>query len=173
LPESTLEGQSYEEGQESVDLSLEGDGERDQQKKKQSNGDGLWNPDEESYYSQGQDSNKSQSSGRWHYPANFEDTISPIDSPKKSSSKKKKDRWARTEDAYSQPEERRKKKSKKVKRKSSVPGGASIQSGDSTPEFPEDPTGGLYGERGGNVGQRDGGEQQEAQSGDDVFHHEF
>jgi hypothetical protein len=106
-----------------------------------------------------------ESSGRWHYPANFEDTVSSGDGPKRKK-KEKKDRWARTEDAYSLSEERsKKKKAKKRKSKSSE---ATLQAGESTSEFPEDPEGGLYGDRG-----RQPEEAVAVQSGDNVFEHQF
>jgi hypothetical protein len=165
LPESTLQGQAYEEGQgpgSSVDLSLENGGEGTQPRPN----DELWKADDEAYYGQaGDSSNAKPSSGRWHYPANFEDTLPPIEVPKKSSSKKKKkekkDRWARTEDAYTQSEERSKKKAKRPKNKTSS------AADDTTPEFPEDAAGGLYGER-------DVQQDVPAEQGDrDIFEHQF
>jgi len=141
---------------------MEGNGEREQ--RRQPNGE-FWRQEDESYYGQGKDSNTSRSSGRWRYPANFDDTILVPEDSKKSKKKKKekKDRWARTEDAYSHSEERSGKKSKRLRSKSS----ASIQSGVATTEFPEDPTGGLYGDHSG------GGREPEVQAGDDIFKHQF
>ncbi|RDB21370.1 hypothetical protein Hypma_011604 [Hypsizygus marmoreus] len=171
LPNSTLEGQPYEEGQEqgsSVDLSI-ADGSRPQ---RQPNGD-LWRPEDESYYNA---EAPSTSSGRWRYPANFDDAALP---KRKKSKKEKKDRWARTEDAYSLSEEqsqRRKSKKKKKKKKDngdSIAGG-SIDSRDSTTEFPEAAEGGLYGD-----GPSQGPSQSQADSAakgktpDDVFSHQF
>ncbi|KAF8329158.1 uncharacterized protein EI90DRAFT_3063364 [Cantharellus anzutake] len=78
----------------------------------------LWRPEDEEYHRQtqnpstgsintaSQESASGRSGGRWHYPANFEDAYAAEPSPKKS---KKKDRFARSEDAMT--ESRRKKKS--------------------------------------------------------------
>jgi hypothetical protein len=168
LQGSALDGQPYEEGQNPSSLDLSQEGDREDAPQRQTNGK-LWNTEEESYYGQGNDANRSQSSGRWHYPANFEDTISPpIEGTKKSSKKKKekKDRWARTEDAYSYSEERSKKKSKKVKKKTSMASG-SMQSGNSSTEFPEDAAGGLYGDHSSQP------QADPVQTGDDIFSHQF
>ncbi|KXN89259.1 hypothetical protein AN958_06013 [Leucoagaricus sp. SymC.cos] len=141
LPHSTLEGQPLEEGQEagssSVDLSREQSGNRGQPN---GNGD-LWRPEDESYYNR-QESNQS-SGGRWHYPANFDEAeLTAI--PKKSKKKKeKKDRWARTQEAYTMSEEQSKKKKSSKRKKNRRDSVASRDS--STGEFPEDPEGGLYG----------------------------
>ncbi|KIJ44381.1 hypothetical protein M422DRAFT_168627, partial [Sphaerobolus stellatus SS14] len=95
LPESTLDGRSVEEGQvatRSSETLSDGVG-------PQSRPAGLWNSDEESYYGRdGASANEEgRSSGRWHYPANFEDADPiPLTGKKK---KVKKDRWARQEDA--------------------------------------------------------------------------
>lgn len=165
LPNSTLEGQPYEEGQEqgsSVDLSTaSAPGVRPQ---KQPNGD-LWRPEDESYY--GAESTSS-SSGRWHYPANFEDAALPSPSKRGKKKKEKKDRWARTEDAYSISEEQsQRRKSKKKKKRESRSSAASDNSRDSTVQFPEDAEGGLYGER-----LRKPEETQKGTS-EDVFEHQF
>ncbi|KAH8106836.1 hypothetical protein BXZ70DRAFT_1003737 [Cristinia sonorae] len=148
LPRSTLENQPYAEGQEpssSVDLSVEdgphargnGNGNR--------NGGALWDPNEEQYYNEQRDSG-SVRSGRWHYPANF-DEAAPEPSRKKSKKKKeKKDRWARTEDAYAAGlEDSGAMKRKKSKKKKNVEDSYSQRSG-STTDFPEDAEGGLYGD---------------------------
>jgi hypothetical protein len=148
VPRSTLESQSLEEGQQSqgsVDnLSENG------QPAGPANG-GLWQSQEEQYYVRdGGDSRPGASSGRWHYPANFNDAV-PEGRPSKKFGKKKekKDRWARTEDAYSLSEETNtRKKSKKKKKVKSSTGDVSMESRDSSTEgFPEDPEGGLYGDR--------------------------
>ncbi|KAJ7452409.1 hypothetical protein B0H11DRAFT_2328071 [Mycena galericulata] len=163
LPRSTLEGAPYEEGQEgqdrgsSVDMSLEGHAPAPRTR---TNGE-LWNPEEEHYY--GENNNESSSSGgRWHYPANFDDAAAP--SSKTSKKKKKdgkKDRWARTEDAYSLSEEQtQRKKSKKKKSKTS------LYSESSTTEFPEAAEGGLYGDRTMT-------EPAQVTTSDEVFNHEF
>jgi len=141
LPNSTLEGQPYEDGQEqgsSIDLSsAENPGARPP---RQPNGD-LWRPEDESYY---EAEPPASSSGRWRYPTNFEDAALPSASKRGKKKKEKKDRWARTEDAYSLSEEQsQKRKSKKKKSRSSA---ASDTSRDSTTDFPEAAEGGLYGE---------------------------
>ena len=159
LPRSTLENQPLEEGQEggsSVDLSEENS--RDANGRQGE----LWNPNEERYYGQNGDSSSvlTGGSGRRRYPANFEDTLPP--SRKKSLSKKKKekkDRWARTEDAYAASENggsTRRKKSKK-RRSTAVVDDVDTYSrrSDSTTEFPEDPEGGLYGDRRPTAGADD------------------
>lgn len=109
------------------------------------------------------------SSGRWRYPANFDDA----DPPKHKKEKKaKKDRWARTEDAYSASEEqsrRRKSKKKKKKDNRSSIAGDSINSRDSTTEFPEAAEGGLYGD--GSRVPEDPHAKRE--TGDDIFSHQL
>jgi len=167
LPQSTLENQPYEEGQEhgsSVDIPADGQGGKRQHGDRQPNGD-LWRPEDENFYGgEGESSSirtgNSSGRGRWHYPANFDDAAPPKKSAKK---KEKKDRWARTEDAYSLSEEQTSKKKKKKKKSRS-----SMQS-DSTTEFPEDAAGGLYGERGEPPGQTPGQES----GTENVFDHQF
>lgn len=70
-------------------------------------------------------------------------------SKKKKKHNDKKNRWERTQDAYSLPpddeDSGRKRKSKKKKRRSSVSADSMHSTDDSVQEFPEDPTGGLYG----------------------------
>lgn len=113
------------------------DGERPRQ-----DGD-LWRPEDEQYYNPNEA--KATSSGRWHYPANFQD-VEPIEPPKRIKKKKeKKDRWERTNDAYSMADENAAKKKKKKKRKNTET--ASTVTNESGDAFPEDPDGGLYGER--------------------------
>ncbi|KAI0748345.1 hypothetical protein C8Q80DRAFT_1171398 [Daedaleopsis nitida] len=178
LPRSTLETQAYEEGQEagsSVDLSEENT---------RANGrtGEYWNPNEERYYGKnGGDSSSvlTSGSGRWHYPANFEDAVPER---KKSSKKKKekKDRWARTEDAYAAQEEggSRKRKSKK-RRSTAVADDADTSSrrSESTTEFPEDPEGGLYGDRrpaaGSGMDGRDREDAPRRTNDEDIFNHEL
>lgn len=157
LPHSALEDQPLEDGQEgrgsSVDVSLE-NGNGEPARTNGANG-GLWNPNDEHFYGE-RDRSREQvtadgSSGRWHYPANFEDAVSEQNSRKKSSKKKKdkKDRWARTEDAYSMGESTATPKRKKSKkRRSTVDSDAYSRHSDSTAgqDFPEDPEGGLYGD---------------------------
>jgi len=154
LPHSALEDQPLEDGEvggSSVDISSEGHDPRRQQ-----NGGELWNPEEERYYGQnGNGSVKSGGSGggRWHYPANFDDAVAePSQSRKKSKKKKdKKDRFARTEDAYSLHEEgegsSKKRKSKKKRRTATADADTySHRSGSTDGGFPEDAEGGLYGD---------------------------
>lgn len=144
LPESALEGQPYEEGQEhgsSVDIPLEGSNAK---ARGQPNGE-LWRPEDERFYNPDKSSDPS-SSGRWHYPANFED-VEPVDSGKRGKKKKeKKDRWERTQDAYSLTSEGNPGKKKKKKRKASD-AASSVAVQDDVNEFPEDAEGGLYRDR--------------------------
>jgi len=160
LPQSTLQGQAYEEGQEhgsSVDISLE-DG-----KARQPNGE-LWSPEDEHFYNPDKSSAPS-SSGRWHYPANFDDA-EPIDTGKRGKKKKdKKDRWERTQDAYSMTSGDSGKK-KRRKRKSSD---TATQPQDEANEFPEDPEGGLYAGRPQVPDER----QKDTLTEEQVFSHEF
>jgi hypothetical protein len=172
LPQSTLDSQPYEEGQESRLSTDEGDAAKQQHQENAA----FWRPEDESFYGTNNggavnSASTAESTGRWRYPANFEDTIDTGEVPKRSRSKKKekKDRWARTEDAYSLSEEQgKKKKSKKKKSKSSD---SSLRSGDSTTEFPEDPEGGLYGNKlqAGQPGAEETGATQTA----DLFEHQF
>jgi len=164
LPNSTLETQEYEEGQEqgsNADITEEHGSKR--QQGEQSNGD-LWRPADETFYgAEGESSSirteTSSGGGRWHYPANFDDAAPPRKSARKKEKKVKKDRWARTEDAYSLSEESSKKKKKKSR---------SSMHSDSTTEFPEDAAGGLYGER-----SEPPGNTPVQASGTDVFDHQF
>ncbi|KAF9052635.1 hypothetical protein BJ165DRAFT_1339947 [Panaeolus papilionaceus] len=163
LPQSTLEGQPYAEGQaggSSIDLSEEN------RPRTQPNGD-LWRPEDESYYNNGR-ADTASSSGRWHYPANFTD-VEPVSNGKKGK-KKKKDRWERTQDAYSMSAETETRKRRKKKKKSSD-ADSSIGTRDSA-EFPEDPEGGLYGER-PPPGQEEDESKKVQKTTDDVFKHEF
>ena len=158
LPQSTLEGQAYEEGQEhgsSVDISLEGGTARRRQPNEE-----LWHAEDERFYNP--DKSSAPSSGRWHYPANFDD-VEPISTGKRGKKKKeKKDRWERTQDAYSMTSESDSGKKKKRRRKSSEAAG-SITTRD---EFPEDPEGRLYGERPQVPDEEQTTEEQ-------VFNHQF
>ncbi|KAG5221283.1 transporter [Salix suchowensis] len=173
LPESTYEGQPLEEGEVAgSSTSLPADSQR-QPGKRQANGD-LWRPEDESYYNAEQDNNSTRSSGRWHFPANFDDAIA--DEPIKKNKKKKKDkkdRWARTEDAYSLSEQTSKRKKSK-KRSSAVGDGAtSTYSNNSTAEFPEDPEGGLYAPR-PDRGKDTTSPKENGQATDDtLFTHQF
>ncbi|KIL69751.1 hypothetical protein M378DRAFT_156984 [Amanita muscaria Koide BX008] len=162
LPESTLEGVPYEEGQ-IPDPS---------QVASQENGGGgaeLWRDEDESFYAKSEETTKS---GRWHYPANFEDIEmqSSSKSSKRPKKDKKKDRWARTEDAYSLSEERVRRKKSKKKHRASVAESAhpSIES----TELPEDPDGGHYGKQAEHNGQVDKPEPI-ATTTDDLLNHEL
>ncbi|TRM58664.1 hypothetical protein BD626DRAFT_463561 [Schizophyllum amplum] len=138
-PTSALEGQPYEEGQDPSTLSLSSDSHGAPATRRGANGE-LWGPEDEQYYNA--DANSSTSGGRWKYPANFDDAV--MDTPKRGKKAKgKKDRWARTEDAYSTAEENSRRKKSKKKRHSTA---ASVQSSaNGSTDFPEDPEGGLYG----------------------------
>ncbi|KAI6167010.1 hypothetical protein EDD17DRAFT_1773999 [Pisolithus thermaeus] len=168
-PESTFEGQPLEEGQvgpsrASTENSLE----------PTTNGKGLWRPEDESFYSGGRDGSSESGGGRWRYPANFDDAFSAPGEAVLKKKKKKKDRWARTEDAYAAPIPRKKKKKKAPRNRSTVADGDtySRRNGSAEMEMPEDPNGETYGRRDGN-GQvvADGG--QTASTADDIFGHEL
>ncbi|GAW10340.1 hypothetical protein LENED_012595 [Lentinula edodes] len=168
LPHSTLEGQALEEGQEggsSMSLSSDDHSSRPQQQ----NG-ALWGPEDERYYS----ANASSSSGgRWRYPANFDDAVLPSSGSKRGKKKKeKKDRWARTEDAYSISEQQSRKRVKKKKSRSSVAPSV-ISADDSTAGYPEDPEGGLYGNTQAIEEPRSMETNGQRPTNDDIFSHEF
>ncbi|KAJ3936835.1 MAG: hypothetical protein NXY57DRAFT_81367 [Lentinula lateritia] len=168
LPHSTLEGQALEEGQEggsSMSLSSDDHSSRPQQQ----NG-ALWGPEDERYYS----ANASSSSGgRWRYPANFDDAVLPSSGSKRGKKKKeKKDRWARTEDAYSISEQQSRKRVKKKKSRSSVAPSV-ISADDSTAGYPEDPEGGLYGNTQAIEEPRSTETNGQRPTNDDIFSHEF
>jgi len=151
LPRSTLENQPYEEGQEggsSVDISTE---DVSRPGATGPNGEPLWDSTQEQFYGQNKRDSGSVKSSRWHYPANFDDaTAEP--SRKKSKKDKKKDRWARTEDAYSiggaddGPAMKRKKSKSKKRRTTDASEDTYSRRSGSTSEFPEDAEGGLFGE---------------------------
>jgi len=164
LPRSTLEDQPLEEGQQdgrasTTDLSV----------RNEQTGE-LWRPEDEQFYNAGQKQAASSSSGRWHYPANFEDVepIEPIEPSKRIKKKKeKKDRWERTNDAYSMASEGRTKKRKKKKTRDTE----SMASGPPENEFPEDPEGGLYGERDKPAASESSSTK--VKTTDEIFNHEF
>ncbi|EGN92432.1 hypothetical protein SERLA73DRAFT_191059 [Serpula lacrymans var. lacrymans S7.3] len=177
-PHSTLEDQPYEAGQHSSSLSRQDSTAAGQPQRPH---DDLWHQDEESFYNAERDSNSVHTagsgtgSGRWHYPANFEDAIPSSGGSKKKKKKDKKDRWARTEDAYSLSEQSGSKKKKKKKSKSSVGDGDtySRHSG-STTEFPEDAGGGLYDSRRDvPEGNGNAGNGHAISTTEDVFSHEL
>jgi len=167
LPQSALEGQPYEEGQEqgsSVDIPLEGS---NGNARRQPDGD-LWRPDDERFYNPDKSSAPS-SSGRWHYPANFDD-VEPIDTGKRGKKKKeKKDRWERTQDAYSQTSEGSPAKKKKKKKRRTSEAASSVAMEDDVNEFPEDAEGGLYRERPPQVPDK----QEIKATEEQIFNHQF
>lgn len=121
LPNSALEGQAYEEGQ-MPDSSL------DRSSSLTAGHSELWRDDEERYYNEsgrrnsgyGESStslHSDNSGSRWTYPANFNEAVIEGGSRRRSKSSKK-DRWARTEEAYNNTDGSVRKKKKK-KRKSS------------------------------------------------------
>ncbi|KZT32652.1 hypothetical protein SISSUDRAFT_522207 [Sistotremastrum suecicum HHB10207 ss-3] len=115
LPNSTLENQEYEEGQNDAPSISS-----NQTPDAQANGHEFWGREDEAFYGRnGRPESASmrseESGGRWHYPANFDD-VSVVDT-NHSVKKKKSDRWARTEDAYNMPDDGSLKKKKKKKSK--------------------------------------------------------
>jgi len=166
-PHSTLESAPYEEGQEagsSVDLSNEG------HVRPQATGD-LWREEEENFYN----ADRTNTSQRWHYPANFDDAMVAAPSSgslkHKKKRKDKKDRWARTEDAHLDAETHSRKKSKKSKKnRGSVATESIASSRESVNQFPEDAEGGLYGERRTGNGTTPPANKTTT---DDVFSHQF
>ncbi|KAJ4000779.1 hypothetical protein F5050DRAFT_331306 [Lentinula boryana] len=167
LPHSTLEGQALEAGQEGgSNMSLSSD---DHSRPQQQDGT-LWRPEDEHYYNA---NTSSSSGGRWRYPANFDDAVIPSSGSKRGKKKKeKKDRWARTEDAYSISEQQSRKRVKKKKSRSSV-APSTISADDSTTGYPEDPEGGLYGNTQAveepPIAETNG----QRAVNDDIFSHEF
>jgi len=164
LPHSALEGQELEEGEtegpsggRSREDSILTDENGRPRRTNTMDGETYWRAEEERYYGQNNDSRSMDSGGRWHYPANFDESLPPIEDAsgsggKKKKKKVKKDRWARTEDAYSLPDEDQGKKKKKKKKKNrSTVGNGETESFDrrseSTTDFPESADGGLYSER--------------------------
>ncbi|KAG8217519.1 peptide N-acetyl-beta-D-glucosaminyl asparaginase amidase A-domain-containing protein [Butyriboletus roseoflavus] len=119
-------------------------------------GDGLWRADDESYYSAEREGSLQtpESGGRWRYPGKFNDPV-PEAGDATSRKKKKKDRWARTEDAYTASPGQ--KKRKKPKKRSTLGDAADVNStypdrteSTAEPEFPEEAAGTGY--RGGKEG---------------------
>jgi len=111
LPQSALEGQAVEEGQIADPVVTP----------TERRNDDLWSArDEAPFYGQpdaasSEPASVSTGSGRWHYPANFEDTeppspVTPKTSKSRVGKKEKKDRWARTEEAYAAAPKKRKSK---------------------------------------------------------------
>lgn len=163
LPHSTLEGQPLEEGQEgrgsSVDLSTENG--------PQNRADGeLWGSEDEQYYNP--ERKAGSSSGRWQYPTNFKD-VEPIEPPKRTKKKEKKNRWERTNDAYSMTGEGSTKKRKKKKKKDAET--MSIATTESGETFPEAAEGGLYRER--PLANDPSSNKKDKTTDEVVFNHEF
>lgn len=106
LPHSTLENQAYEEGQ----LPDSSDNRSTSPSTAPPGHSEYWREDEEHFYDESQSRNphgestqslhSDASGGRWTYPANFNEAVIEGGSRRKSRSSKK-DRWARTEEAYS------------------------------------------------------------------------
>jgi hypothetical protein len=182
LPNSTLEGQEYEEGQ-VAGRSAENLDENGPPSRTRPPAGTLWTQEEESYYGRPDQAGSSvsvksnASAGRWHYPANFEDA-EPLPAPGGKKKKVKKDRWARTEDArmgVGMDDGSRKKKKKKKSSKVPEANGDFVNPrrgsyDSSTVEGPEDPEGGQYGsnrrEPAVNGTGPEGGQR-------DEFEHEF
>jgi len=144
-PRSTWEGAEYAEGQEPGDSSVDLSNDHTNNDGRTGPNGELWRPEDEQYYSK-KDNRKSQ--GRWNYPTNFEDAILEVDPPRKKKSKK--DRWARTEDAYvreAEVSERRKRKKSKKNKSTVGESDTHSRASGSTTEFPEDAEGGLYQDR--------------------------
>lgn len=173
---SALDEQPLEEGQVAPSRSTTHD-----PSTKPTNGSALWKPDDESFYNpEREGSMRSAESGstRWHYPANFNDTLPGAGDGRKK--KKKKDRWARTEDAYTAPEH--KKRKKKSKNRSTVADGGDLESTYSRRaessvdlEVPEDAAGGTYGSgrQGDGPAAVENDHAVALQGESDVFNHEF
>jgi hypothetical protein len=144
---STLDNQPLEEGQNPEASSVSLSSESGAPRRRAGNGE-LWSEQDEQFYGQSNGSGESRSH-RWRYPANFDDaTASPAlgSSAPKKKKKIKKDRFARTEDAYSITEDtprRRKKRSNRT----AVDDESTYSRGDeSINQVPEDPVGGHYGD---------------------------
>lgn len=169
VPRSTWEGAQYAEGQEPGGSSVELSNESNANNARSGANDGLWRQEDEQYY--GANENR-KPQGRWHYPANFEDAILDTDPPRKKKSKK--DRWARTEDAYvreAEASERRKRKKPKKKRSTVGESDTHSRASGSTTEFPEDAEGGLYRDR-ANTNESQPAVQ-DGTKGDELFSHQF
>jgi hypothetical protein len=146
LPNSTLDDRPVEEGQNPNASNLNSSTDSVAQARRGPDGQ-LWNAEEEQFYGQSNGSSESRSR-RWHYPANFDDAnVSPElgSGTLKKKKKVKKDRFARTEDAYSIPEDTTRQRKKKRSNRSTIDDDAhSERSGSTAPEVPEDPEGGRY-----------------------------
>lgn len=92
-----------------------------------------------------------------------------VPSKHKKKRKDKKDRWARTEDAYQDAEVRAGSKKSKKSKKGSVATESIASSREST-NFPEDAEGGLYGD---TPPAKSNQQSNSDRTGDDVFAHQF
>ncbi|KAH9001267.1 hypothetical protein EDB92DRAFT_1963716 [Lactarius akahatsu] len=146
LPSSTLNDQPLEEGQNPEASNVSLSSESAPSRRRAGNGE-LWNAQEEQFYGQSNGSGESRSS-RWHYPANFDGaTASPAlgSSAPKKKKKIKKDRFARTEDAYSITENTTRRKKKRSNRTAVDDESTHSRGSESTGQVPEDPEGIQYG----------------------------
>jgi hypothetical protein len=135
----------------------------------------LWNAQDEQYYGQSNGSSESRSH-RWSYPANFEDASPALGSSAPKKKKKiKKDRFARTEDAYSITEDTTRRKKKRSKRTTVDDESTYSRGSEPTGQVPEDPEGGHYGGKQAAVqGTGTGTGTDGARGNDDVnFEHQF
>lgn len=143
----------------------------------------LWGPDDEGFYnpdsSSGRrpnnastpslDSGSGRGSGRWHYPANFDDAVMPSSSSSGKKSKSgKKDRWARAEEARMGTGDDGGRKKKKSSRRSTVDSRTSSYN-----DGPESPVGGSYGGGGGSSRAAGGNDVRRTNAGDENLNHEF
>jgi hypothetical protein len=169
-PRSTWEGAEYAEGQEPGGSSIDISNENGTNNTRSGTNDDLWRQEEEQYYGTNKDK---KSQGRWNYPANFDNAVLDTGPPRKKKSKK--DRWARTEDAYvreAEASERRKRKKSKKDKSTVGKSDTHSRASASTTEFPEDAEGGLYGDRTNTDGSQSAvhnGTRDEAQ----LFDHQF
>lgn len=199
LPQSALEGQEYEEGQNANETPRD---ERNDPFGRRNGDPALWNEEDENYYGSGNrprsgniksDSQSSLSNRRWHYPANFNEATEvegvELDGRKGKGKKKskrgkdKKDRWGRTADAHAgvgyedvdNPRKKKKKKSKTTDDSMWTNGRSDSNisrrySSVSDIEGPEDAVGGLYGER---TALRSGSAGEPRRDGADPLEHQF
>lgn len=145
LPRSALDNQPLEAGQNPEASSVSLSSESAPSRRKAGDGE-LWNAQEEQFYGQSNGSGESRSH-RWHYPANFDDASAspaPGSSAPKKKKKIKKDRFARTEDAYSITEETTRRKKKRTNRTTVDDESTYSRGSESTGQVPEDPEGGQY-----------------------------
>jgi uncharacterized membrane protein YqaE (UPF0057 family) len=177
LAQSTLQNQPVEEGQVPDAASLHSSVDATAPPRRGAGDDELWSAQDEQYYGQSNGSTSERRSSRWHYPANFDDadTTSALDaSTPKKKKKIKKDRFTRTEDAYSITDDTTPRRKKKRSKRTTVRDDDtySARSGSTgQPEFPEDPEGGLYGDTAKHGGAQSNGS---AQANDETnFEHQF